>query len=202
MELTGKLTALIIAATMTATALQARGEDQNETRKLAICMDGAAGQEPSMARLTVSQMFAGIGVAIDWHTHMAGCPAGALKISLSNKTPETLQPGALAYALPYEGTHIVVFYDRIQRMGGLRSAPRVMAHVMAHEITHILEGIVRHSASGVMKARWSDDELRAMARKPLAFAAEDVDLIYRGLAYRATHPVDAVAAGANPPAPK
>jgi len=184
MELTGKPTALIMAAIMTAAALQARGADQNETRKLAVCMDGAPGPEPTVARMTVSQMFAGIGVAIDWHTQMADCPADALKISLSNKTPETLRPGALAYALPYEGTHIVVFYDRIQRMGSLRSAPRVMAHVMAHEITHILEGIVRHSESGVMKARWSDDELRAMARKPLAFASEDVDLIYRGLAYR------------------
>ena len=195
MELTGKLTALMIAATMTATALRARAA-QNETRKLAICMDGVPGPEPTVARMTVSQMFAGIGVAIDWHAQMAGCPADTLKISLSNKTPETLRPGALAYTLPYEGTHIVVFYDRIQRMGSLRSAPRVMAHVIAHEITHILEGIVRHSESGVMKARWSDDDLRAMARKPLAFAAEDVELIYMGLAYRATHPV------ANPPAPK
>ena len=31
---------------------------------------------------------------------MAGCPAGALKISLSNKTDETLRPGAFdAFAL-------------------------------------------------------------------------------------------------------
>ena len=98
------------------TAAQARGPEANETRKLTVCMDGAAGPVPTVARLTVSEMFAGIGVAITWRTQMAGCPVGALKISLSNKTEETLRPGALAYALPYEGTHIVVFYDRIQRI--------------------------------------------------------------------------------------
>lgn len=199
-----KLTAILTVAITMASVAQARGAEpvatKDETRKLTVCMDGASGPAPTVARLTVSQMFAGIGVAITWRTQMAGCPAGALRVSLSMKTEETLRPGALAYALPYEGTHIVVFYDRIQRMGSLRNAPRVMAHVIAHEVSHILEGIVRHSEEGVMKARWSDNDLRAMERKPLAFAPEDVDLIYTGLEYRATHPVNAVTVAASPAA--
>ena len=197
-----RLTAMVMAAIMTAGIAEARGAEpvaaKDETRKLTVCMDGAAGPAPTIARMTVTQMFASIGVTISWRTEMANCPVEAIEISLSNKTEQTLRPAALAYALPYEGTHIVVFYDRIQRMGNPRVAPRVMAHVMAHEITHILENIVRHSAQGVMKARYSDDDIRAMDRKPLAFAKEDVDLIYIGLAFRAAHPADAVTVAANP----
>ena len=92
---------------------------------------------------------------------------------------------SLAYALPYEGTHIVVFQDRILRMRGVHSVPRLLAHVMAHEITHILEGIGRHSGEGVMKAHWTKDDFVAMARKPLEFAKDDVELIQAGLVRRA-----------------
>lgn len=35
-------------------------------------------------------------------------------------------------------------------------------HVMAHEIAHILKGVSRHSADGVMKAQWDDHNRREM----------------------------------------
>jgi hypothetical protein len=200
MRLRAKVMTMTIVAALAGGVLQARGAGQDGAHKLTVCMNEAPGLGPSVARLLVAQMFAGIGVGINWRTRLAECPAGALKISLSNKTPETLRPGTLAYALPYEGTHIVVFYDRILGMGSPRSAPHVMAHVMAHEITHILQGIVRHSAAGVMKARWSDDDVRAMQRKPLSFATADVDLIYTGLAYRAAHLAGTATVAANPAA--
>jgi len=58
---------------------------------------------------------------------------------------------------------------------------------MVHEITHILQGEARHSAEGIMKARWTPDDLAAMGVKPLTFTAEDVDLIYQGMDYREAH---------------
>jgi hypothetical protein len=107
-------------------------------------------------------------------------------------TPANEQPGALAYALPYEGKHIVIFYDRVRtevepsRVPALL-VPALLAHVIAHEIGHILEGVNTHSRSGVMKARWSTDDYLDMAWKPLPFAPEDVFLIHRGLEQRAKH---------------
>jgi hypothetical protein len=41
-----------------------------------------------------------------------------------------------------------------------------------HEITHVLEGIDRHSATGIMKDRWDDNDYAEMRRKPLRFAPE------------------------------
>ena len=52
---------------------------------------------------------------------------------------------------------------------------------MAHEVTDILQGICRHSASGVMKARWDEEDFLQMAWKPLPFTDYDIDLIRRGL---------------------
>ena len=62
------------------------------------------------AQAAASKMFATAGVRVDWREPRS-CPAGAIVISLSENAPASDHPGALAYALPYEGTHIVVFYS-------------------------------------------------------------------------------------------
>jgi hypothetical protein len=87
----------------------------------------------------------------------------------------------LAYAMPHEGVHIVVFWDRMEC--GLIPT-ELLAHVMVHEITHILEGVSRHSESGIMRAQWTEVDHKTMKTHPLSFAAEDVDLIHRGLVTR------------------
>ncbi|HLG97758.1 MAG TPA: hypothetical protein VKX49_15695 [Bryobacteraceae bacterium] len=86
---------------------------------------------------------------------------------------------AIAYAMPFEGTHVRVFYDRIAHMPN-RSA--VLAYVFVHELTHMLQGIARHSATGIMKARWTTSDIDKMGCQHLAFTPLDIDLIQRGLA--------------------
>lgn len=151
-----------------------------------VCSDNTADNGLSFqARGIATQMFAGIGVGIEWH-NAPSCPAGALRISYSTSTPAKLMPGALAYALPCEGTHIVIFYDRVPAaVAEPQTVTVLLAHVMTHEITHILEGIARHSAEGVMKAHWTRGDYSRMCWKPLKFADEDVVLIHRGLERRA-----------------
>jgi len=136
----------------------------------------------AQAQGLTAQMFAGIGVKIDWR---GGRPlAGqkrAIEIEMVGNAPKSLPPGAMASAMPYEGVHIQIFWDRIKRPP---SPYRVLAHVMVHEITHILEGVARHSAEGIMKARWSDDDFGAIGITPLSFAPEDVLMIHDGLKTR------------------
>jgi hypothetical protein len=67
----------------------------------------------------------------------------------------------------------------------------LLAHVMTHEITHVLEGINRHSETGMMKGQWTETDYRAMAAG-LRFAPVDVALIHDGLAKR-TRLADAAA---------
>ena len=129
-----------------------------------------------------ASMFGSIGVQIDWR---CGEPRSsseqALAIQLATNTPKDEKPGALAYAKPYEGVHIVVFWDRIDFGAGPAS---LLAHVMVHEITHILEGTSRHSETGIMKAQWTEQDHSAMLTQPLRFAPVDVDLIHRGFVAR------------------
>lgn len=53
-----------------------------------------------------------------------------------------------------------IFYDRIL---ALRTQTRllhvVLGHVLAHEITHLLAPEAGHSASGIMRASWSANDL-------------------------------------------
>jgi len=139
-----------------------------------------------------SRMFKSAGVAVEWH------PAGfgacrrpqqnqAVILDFATNTPASQYPGALAYALPYEGVHIVLMLDRIQKkVADSAQVSPLLAHVMTHEITHILQGIARHSETGVLKARWDSQDFLQMAYdKPLPFTPEDIALIRRGLHLRA-----------------
>jgi hypothetical protein len=142
------------------------------------------------AQVLANGMFAGVDVKIDWH---AGLPPRrqsqhqtAIMVQIVTDTPRELKPSALAFARPYEGVHIDVFYDRVRAATGPELTPNVLAHVLVHEITHILQGSCRHSDTGVMKAHWNHEDYIEMRMKPLSFTEEDILLIRAGLAERAT----------------
>jgi hypothetical protein len=138
------------------------------------------------ATALASKMYAAIGVALDWRTSSRSCKgAGGIHIQLADRTPAKKMPGALAYALPYEGIHICVFYDRVEETVAADAVPFLLAHVLVHEIGHILQGIDRHSGTGVMKAHWGPADYRAMSGGHLPFTEEDAVLIHRGLEGRA-----------------
>lgn len=134
-----------------------------------------------------SRMFAAAGVEVEWRITKPGRRDAsradrAIVIGFEDQTRGGLHPGALAYALPFEGQHIVVMYERIKAASRDNPAlrPTILAHVLTHEIAHILQGVVRHSAAGIMKVRWEPHDYFDMARHPLPFTPEDVDLIRRG----------------------
>jgi hypothetical protein len=144
------------------------------------------------AEWIVTQMFAGIGIRIAWHGYASSCPMSdqPIIINIGIHTPKAYFPAALGFALPYEGGHIRVFYDRVRTatpQAGVTQPGRaadLLAHVLAHEITHILQVSNSHSDLGVMKAKWSDHDYAQMRRTPLAFTDYDVKLIRRGLEVR------------------
>ena len=156
---------------------------QAEQRVTVYVQDGAIvpGQTLARAEGLAGEMFAQAGVRINWRI---GRPnRDAITVGMSD-VPSAYHPGALAFALPYEGVHITVFYDRIHKGFAPHLAPTLLAHVLVHEITHVLQGIDRHSETGVMKAHWSSTDYAQMGAKPLPFSEDDVELIQKGLASR------------------
>jgi hypothetical protein len=66
-------------------------------------------------------------------------------------------------------------------------APQMsLAYVLVHEITHILEGMPRHSETGLMKARWNWMDHHSIRWGLLALSPQDIELIHVGLTTRAT----------------
>jgi hypothetical protein len=96
-------------------------------------------------------------------------------------------PGAdesLAETYPFASEHdINVWYDRVHDSAGVSRelGPILLAHVLVHEITHVLQCVDRHSDTGVMKARWTTDDYYDMRWKPLEFTSEDIELIHLGM---------------------
>jgi hypothetical protein len=134
-----------------------------------------------------SGMFATAGVHINWRT---GRPKRyhserPVLIDITSNTPETFYRGALAFTPVFEGVHIRIFYDRVRNANRPQATTMLLAHVLVHEITHVLEGVNHHSEDGVMKAAWTADDLLKMLSKPLPFDPEDVRLIRESLANRA-----------------
>jgi hypothetical protein len=143
----------------------------------------------SWARRIASSILAEAGVQIKWplgepDRHQQGAP---IVINITSDTPNALMPGALACSQVFEGVHVRVFWDRVRKAAS-RANPLVtflLGHIMAHEITHIMQGLDRHSEAGLMKGSWTPAEIEQMPVKPLSLAPEDVRLIQLGLLNRA-----------------
>jgi hypothetical protein len=149
--------------------------------RIAVCLEG--GNEPylSDSKKIAAAIFVNAHVALDWH-YPGYCEKHAAEtvvITLSRHTPKTEHAGALAYAQPFEGIHIMVFLDRIQ-MFREDLTPAILAHVFVHEITHILQGLAHHSESGIMKPHWTAHDYECMRIAPLPFTQDDIDLIHDG----------------------
>ena len=157
-------------------------EGRSKEYKVLVCTTMHHDFVVQRADFIAANMFAEIGVQIDWHSNRS-CPPDAIRIIYTDCGSRKFPPDALAYALPYETTHIEVFNDRL-RAHPARGLPILLAHVLVHEITHVLQGVPRHSLSGIMRARWSTEDYNEMIFRPLRFTAADVDLIRLGIEAR------------------
>jgi hypothetical protein len=184
-----KIRTMTMAAVMAAVpgTCFARNIEVAGTAEITVCTEGTVNDVLLIqAKGIASTMFTAVGVTVHWHG-MNHCPVDAIRISLSERTAANNRPGALAYALPYEGTHIVLFWDRIQDLSSGRARPHLLAHVLVHEVTHILQGVDRHSETGIMKAHYTLLDVAQMECHPLTFTDLDVLLIQLGIRDRQAH---------------
>jgi hypothetical protein len=143
------------------------------------------------AEALAGKMFQGVAIDINWRngagrskTPAHSCGAAILLSVDASADGAPASKSAFAYAMPFEtsGTLIHLFMDRISGSNGRALTTILLAHVMVHEITHVLEKTGEHSEEGVMKARWGHSDIEHMKCHPLPFAQKDIDLIHLGLA--------------------
>ena len=178
---------VLMAMTM-AMAIQTGCLEAADSNTVTVYLEnGLSPVDQFFVRDTASKMFETAGVKMMWRTGEPSPSAVAeenpIVIRFSFQTAAADHPGALAFALPYEGVHITIFYDRI-RTNSARQTRAVLAHVLVHEITHILQGVARHSDTGVMKAKYSSRDYMEMTWHPLPFTSTDIELIQKGVSDR------------------
>ena len=161
-------------------------------QKIIVCVQKPA--DPSLimerAEMIASQIFARIGIGIEWHGTGQSCPAAPgqdvpFEISVLTDTRPDYFPGALGLCQPFDRIHGQVFYDRVRTTVKPDIVPYLLAYTLVHEITRLLQGTDWHSDTGVMKARWDSRDFWKMARmQQLPFTELDLALIHFGLEAR------------------
>jgi hypothetical protein len=73
-----------------------------------------------------------------------------------------------------EGTYSNVFYAAVQKLHNdcHVSLAGVLAHVMAHEVGHLLLGTNAHSPTGIMRPSWQGREFRSIVMGTLLFTSQ------------------------------
>jgi hypothetical protein len=98
-------------------------------------------------------------------------------VRLMRRTPATVFPGALGFALPFAhtGAHVLIFCDRVEALTRATNIVSyvVLGHALAHEIGHVLLRSSEHASGGLMQARWSPASWRLASAGQLAFHPEE-----------------------------
>lgn len=121
--------------------------------------------------------------------------SGELAVRFMSKALSSASANALGAAVfsPVGGTALV-FYDRISRSPVNSSTLHTMlGRVLAHEIAHLLLHDEKHSWSGLMRPKWSWDDLRFASIACLGFDPESVRRMQQEVRRRAV--VDSGRAG-------
>ncbi len=183
-----KIAAVLVLAGMGVLG-RAQGEVNAVSPTVTVCIQ--PGIDNSIVKLNwaeriASSMFAQARVRIKWQS---GQPDSfqaqpLIVLSFASNTPDKIPSNIFAYALVFEGVHIRIFLDHVVERAHRANplATYLLAHVMVHEITHILEGVKDHSPEGIMKATWTEADIKGMIVKPLSFTPADIQLIHAGLA--------------------
>jgi|SRR5271157_5536129 len=180
-----QLGTVVLLAAMGAAVMSAA--EKTEKKVVDVYVDGRDGSSILLGPGTAmaSAIFDKIGVRIHWRTGAVPEGANAIGIRTAEHAAESATSEALAstHLVGALATEITVYKDRLQRfLDNHRSLKEVAAaYVLAHELAHAMQGVGRHSETGIMRAHWSNEDYQEMVFHKLAFASVDVDLIHRGL---------------------
>lgn len=134
-----------------------------------------------VAERQATRILASAGISVQWRSGEADYHGHAEVIeAVLTRPDQNYKPAALASAElgVQSGTRIEVFYNRIAGYRRREDVAPLLAHVLAHEIVHIVEGQNRHSDTGIMKARWDGMDRELMRANTLPFADEDLRMIH------------------------
>jgi len=163
---------------------------------------GVAVEEMTMARSVAGVILQGAGLQAVWRDCSIDCADDLgsrdvlVRIVAAPKAVVAESLGCAIVDLQREGgTLATVYANRIDVLAARTgvNAGTLLGRAIAHEIGHLLLGTADHSASGLMRALWSDRELKRDVSAEWTFSPEEVARIRRGLAVRACRECSVIA---------
>ena len=164
---------------------------------------GLAGPEMVAAQTTVNAILEQAFLRADWHVCplpnasedagdplcAARAPDGALVIRIVAATravPEQTLGKALVDGS--KGSLATVFGDRVRTLAAQArfDAGVLLGRAIAHEIGHLLIGTAAHAREGLMRGRWSVDQLQRDLATDWTWSRQEVVGMARGIDARAS----------------
>jgi hypothetical protein len=185
----GTMSWLLLSPAASGLAEEPAGQGTGHERAIVVHVRNYAGVSDkvlSKARSRARVILERAGVETEWSDGTrVSFPNEVVLELLGRRQCATLagSPDTLGLALlPKDGAipaYAAVFLDRADALSriGDASMAEVLGHAIAHEIGHLLLGTSEHSATGIMRARWSRDELRRAAWGQLLFTPEQSALL-------------------------
>lgn len=185
----GTMSWLLLSPAASGLAEEPSGQGSGRERAIVVHVRNYAGvpeQALAVAQELAQAILARAGVKTEWSDGTrASLPNEVVLELLGRRQCAALvgSPDTLGLALlPKDGAtpaYAAVFLEKaeaLSRLGGASTA-QVLGHAIAHEIGHLLLGTPDHSATGIMRARWSRDELQRAAWGQLLFSPEQSALL-------------------------
>ncbi len=169
---------------------------------------GVPTREINQAKRTVEIVFGKAAVEVEWlGCRVPACAAPrparcdkpmsltevALRIMPRAKdTPTLLGSGIGASIVTLQarpGSMVTVFYDRIKRLAEDSIAERgvILGCAAVHEIGHVLTCSTQHAEHGIMRGRWTREDLRLAAQRCMLFTDQYAARLRAALGARAAH---------------
>ena len=166
---------------------------------------GVAVEDLRAAQTHAQHILGEAGIAVTWvvcgtrapredSSRQCDAPLGSNELIVRvqpNGPPATGRDASLGYSLvnAQTGEHAavsLVYADRIQSLARRVAvdARQVLGRAIAHEIGHLLLNAADHSTHGLMRARWSQTELRRNAPDDWKFLNAEADAMRAAIASR------------------
>ena len=142
------------------------------------------------AQQRVSTIYARAGIELVGHDTQPAAPS-ALRFAVKI-VPHSLhyghdKPDVMGAALrETRGTIVYVFFGRVERFARAQRvlSSTMLAHVIAHEIGHLLLPKGWHSDRGIMRGKWDRAHVNDAVRGGLTFTTDEIRIIRAHASFR------------------
>jgi len=144
------------------------------------------------AQAQTNRIFRNAGVAISWlncplsipeaqapPVCMEPCPPSRLAVRINSEMPSKLAKTSLGVALSDGGIYATIYYPRVDEYAkeGIATHSQILGHAIAHEMGHLLLGPKPHARFGIMRGKWTAEDLQSMTMGTLLFIPHQSALI-------------------------